>query len=37
MACFLEIIVDNRETSLFNNMIDRDLDQYQIKISKNGF
>jgi hypothetical protein len=34
MACFLEIIVDNRETSLFNNMIDRDLDQYQIKISK---
>jgi len=30
----LEIIVDNRETVLYNNMIDRDLDQYDIKISK---
>lgn len=30
----LEIIIDNRETSLYNNMIDRDLDKYQINISK---
>jgi ERCC4-type nuclease len=30
----LEIIIDNRETLLFNNMIERDLDKYEIKITK---
>jgi ERCC4-type nuclease len=30
----LEIIIDNRETSLYNNMIERDLDKFEIKISK---
>jgi len=34
MMTNLEIIIDNRETMLYNNMIDRDLDQYQIKITK---
>jgi ERCC4-type nuclease len=28
----LEIIIDNRETSLFNNMIERDLDKFEINI-----
>jgi ERCC4-type nuclease len=30
----LEIIIDNREILLFNNMIERDLDKYEIKITK---
>jgi len=25
----LQIIIDNRETALYNNMIDRDLDKYE--------
>ncbi len=30
----LKIIVDNRETNLFNNMKERDLDKYDIEITK---
>ncbi len=30
----LEIIIDNRETVLYNNMIERDMDKYDIKITK---
>ena len=29
----LEIIIDNRETSLYNNMIERDLDKFEKKIT----
>jgi len=29
----LEIIIDNRETSLYNNMIERDLDKFENKIT----
>ena len=34
MRSFLNIIIDNRETNLYNNMIDRDLDKYKIIIKK---
>ena len=30
----LKIIIDNRETNLYNNMIERDLDKYDIQITK---
>ena len=30
----LEIIIDSREINLYNNMIERDLDKYEIKITK---
>jgi crossover junction endonuclease MUS81 len=30
----LNIIIDNRETNLYNNMIERDLDKYNIQITK---
>jgi crossover junction endonuclease MUS81 len=30
----LNIIIDNRETNLYNNMIERDLDKYDIQITK---
>jgi ERCC4-type nuclease len=30
----LNIIIDNRETNLYNNMIERDLDKYNMNISK---
>ena len=30
----LNIIIDNRETNLYNNMMERDLDKYNIIITK---
>ena len=29
----LEIVIDNRETSLYNNMIERDLDKFENKFN----